>query len=519
VSALAATGHEMLALPLEAVKPGTNYRKTIDPTKLEELAKSLKAKGQLEPACVRLVGKAGTPGGYEIIFGERRWRALKKAGLPTIWVYVRDDLDDATVLELQLSENGDRDDVHELEEAEAYEQLRQKHGRSIEQIAARVQKSPSYVHKRIKLLELTTESRTAFREGKILASVAYLLARVPAALQAEALLRIAAREAGEDPLGFVQSRRELVQDFMLRLKDADFDRGDATLVPAAGTCDACPKRTGNQRDLFADVDDKDMCTDPVCFAAKRRAHGDRQLAAAKKRGLPILDEKAAAKLFTKSYRDTVATRLSYVGEYVDAKERLYDYANQTPKQLAKKAGDESRIVIAVDGAGNVHEVVKKSDIATLAKKAGVKGPKGGSSSDASWKAKQKKALERATRALVVAEVEGRRNAAITLAEWRVIVAAAIASVWHEHAVDVRYRRGLHDGTSKGDPRGDLVKYSATLDLGAQLGLLVEVLSSGSNAGSMAKAFGVTPAAAKTHAKTTSDSKKKTPKASRKAGAK
>jgi len=59
---------------------------------------------------------------------------------------------------------------------------------------------------------------------------------------------------------------------MLRLKQAPFDQNDAQLLPKAGSCAACPKRTGNQRDLFGDVKDADVCTDPKCFDEKRQAH-------------------------------------------------------------------------------------------------------------------------------------------------------------------------------------------------------------------------------------------------------
>ena len=133
-------------------------------------------------------GKSGER--FEIVAGERRWRASREAGLDTIPAIVR-TLDDSQVLEIQLVENLHREGLHELEEAEGYEILMQQHHYDIEQLVAKVGRSRAYVYARLKLLALDKKSRDAFYAGKLTAATALLLARIPVpALQQEALKAI-----------------------------------------------------------------------------------------------------------------------------------------------------------------------------------------------------------------------------------------------------------------------------------------------------------------------------------------
>src|SRR4029077_2880607 len=126
------------------------------------------------------------PKGFELVFGQRRYLASKELKLPTIPALVR-KMTDAEVLEAQLIENGQRADIHPVEEAEAFEQLRNVHKLSVDQIAQRVGKTRGHVVHRVKLCELTPAARTAFFDGKLNVEVAYYLARVPSALQKDAL--------------------------------------------------------------------------------------------------------------------------------------------------------------------------------------------------------------------------------------------------------------------------------------------------------------------------------------------
>jgi ParB/RepB/Spo0J family partition protein len=148
----------------------SNPRKTFGD--LNELAASMKRHGVLQPLLARKVGDE-----LELIFGHRRYRAAKLAGLKEVPVILR-EMTDAETLEAQLVENVQREDIHEMEEAEAYEQLHAKFGYSVDQIAERVSTSRATVYARMKLLSLCDGARKVFFAGKFHPSTALLIARV-----------------------------------------------------------------------------------------------------------------------------------------------------------------------------------------------------------------------------------------------------------------------------------------------------------------------------------------------------
>ena len=162
----------------------TNPRKRFDEAALRELADSIRTHGVLQPILVRKRPK--TTNVYELVAGERRWRAAKEAGLAEIPAVVR-DLSDLEVLEIQLVENLERKDLHPLEEADGYRALHEKYGYTVETIAAKLGRSRKYVYDRIKLLQLTEEAREAFLEERITAGHAILLARLKPADQKRAM--------------------------------------------------------------------------------------------------------------------------------------------------------------------------------------------------------------------------------------------------------------------------------------------------------------------------------------------
>lgn len=159
----------------------TNPRKTFDPEKLQELARSIAEKGLIQPILVRPHQNGGGVK-YEIVAGERRFRACGLANIETIACTVR-ELDDVQVLELQTIENLQRDDLHPLEEAEGYAALMKQGGYDVAGIAARIGKSGKYVYDRIKLLELIPLAQKIFLAGEITAGHAILLARLSPADQ------------------------------------------------------------------------------------------------------------------------------------------------------------------------------------------------------------------------------------------------------------------------------------------------------------------------------------------------
>ena len=243
---------------------------------------------------------------YEIVSGERRYRASQLAGAADIPAMIR-PLSDAQVLEIQLVENLQRDDLSPLEEAEGYERLVASTGIAKEDIGARIGRSRGYVYARLKLLDLCQEGRQALEAGQIDASRALLIARVPdGKLQARALKEALSVDWNKQPRHSFRSLQAWVQDeLMLALGKASFKITDATLVPAAGSCKECPKRTGANPDLFSDVKGADVCTDVTCYRAKEDAHTEREVAAARERGQVLITGKEAQAAMPTQYSSKI----------------------------------------------------------------------------------------------------------------------------------------------------------------------------------------------------------------------
>src|ERR671935_628784 len=155
-------GAGLLEVPVEAVKPNPRQpRTTFDDETLDALALSIEEVGVLQPVVVRR-----TAGGFELIAGERRLRAAKKAGLPTIPVIVRES-DDAESLREALIENIHREDLNAIELAEAFRELLEELGLKQETLADRLGVSRSHVANTNRLLHLPPDVQTLLAEGKI----------------------------------------------------------------------------------------------------------------------------------------------------------------------------------------------------------------------------------------------------------------------------------------------------------------------------------------------------------------
>lgn len=161
---------EAIRVSVEALSPNPYQpRKHFDEEKLAELAASIKEHGVLQPLLVRRVGS-----GYQLIAGERRWRAAQRAGLTEVPVLVR-ELDEATMMKIALVENLQREDLNPLEEAEAYQRLLQEFKMTQEEIAAAVGKSRSAIANALRLLNLPPLIQASLAEGKITAGHARAL--------------------------------------------------------------------------------------------------------------------------------------------------------------------------------------------------------------------------------------------------------------------------------------------------------------------------------------------------------
>ncbi len=164
-------------LPIEHLKPGRYQpRRRMDDGPIKDLAQSIAAKGILQPILVRPL--AGQPDSYEIIAGERRWRAAQIAGLHEVPVVVK-DLSDVEALEIALIENLQRQDLTPLEEAEGYKRLLDEFSHTQEQLAETVGKSRSHVANMMRLLGLPEAVKDMLQSGELTAGHARALLTAP----------------------------------------------------------------------------------------------------------------------------------------------------------------------------------------------------------------------------------------------------------------------------------------------------------------------------------------------------
>lgn len=168
--------------PIETLKPNPDQpRKTFTPENLDELSQSIRDKGVLQPILVR--SQPGEDGMWQIIAGERRWRASQAARLTEVPIIVR-EMDDLEVLEVAIIENVQRADLNPLEEAQAYANLMERFGRTQDAVAGIVGKSRSHVANTLRLTYLSPRAKELVEQGALSAghARALLTARDPDAL-------------------------------------------------------------------------------------------------------------------------------------------------------------------------------------------------------------------------------------------------------------------------------------------------------------------------------------------------
>ena len=168
-------GEGSVSLPISQVEPGLNQpRKRFDPDSLSELADSIRIHGVIQPLTVRRLSS----GYYQIIAGERRWRAAKQAGLDEIPAVII-EADDRKVMELGLIENLQREDLNPAEEARGYQTLMTEYGLTQEQVAQRMGKSRPAVTNALRLLNLPEDLMALVEDGSLSAGHARALLGAP----------------------------------------------------------------------------------------------------------------------------------------------------------------------------------------------------------------------------------------------------------------------------------------------------------------------------------------------------
>ena len=184
---LPAQGEGSVTLPISQVEPGLNQpRKRFEQGALDDLAESIRIHGIIQPLTVRRLAS----GYYQIIAGERRWRAAKSAGLTEIPAVII-EADDRKVMELGLIENLQREDLNPAEEARGYQTLMEEYGLTQEQVAQQMGKSRPAITNTLRLLALPPEVMGLLEEGVLSAGHARAILGAPtAALQREAAKKV-----------------------------------------------------------------------------------------------------------------------------------------------------------------------------------------------------------------------------------------------------------------------------------------------------------------------------------------
>ena len=395
-------------------------RSGFDSKSIAELADSIRVPGIIEPLVVR----AKADGRHEIVCGERRWSAAKLLKLETVPCIIR-ALTDEQARKVQIIENLQREGLHPVEEAQGYADLiaqRTPEGRAIntiDSLAKDIGKSPAFVYGRLKLLDMPQVALDASLNGKLYASGALLIARIPdPKLARKAALEVLdpygtgegeerekrALDKDIEPMSYRAAKEHIQNHYMKRLRQAKFDREDEDLVPVemvngerrcGGKCSDCPWRTGNlrlllpgeaQERLRADSEPiaTDVCTNPSCFKRKTEAAWKRDNEKAKAQGHTLLRDGKAAQVFQGGELCS--------DEYVDVRGL---FPGEKKKTWEDVLGDNlpDNLVQARDEKRKVHFLIERGAAAEAAKKVGRTMPKtfrangdhgNGANSQAEW---------------------------------------------------------------------------------------------------------------------------------------
>lgn len=204
-------------IPIDLIRRNPHQpRRDFTEADMESLTASIREKGVLQPILVRPL--QGPTELYEIVAGERRWRAAQRAGLNAVPALIR-PIDDLEMLEIAIIENVQRADLNAIEEAEAYAQLQERWGRTQEQVAEVVGKSREHVANLLRLLKLPTDVRTLVKDGRLSAGHARALVTAPDPMKlAEDILerKLTVRQAEELA---AQARGESARDIKAKVKD------------------------------------------------------------------------------------------------------------------------------------------------------------------------------------------------------------------------------------------------------------------------------------------------------------
>lgn len=248
-------------LDIATVHPSTdNHRKTFNDASLQELAESIREVGVLQAIAVR----PRTEGGYEIIYGERRYRASLLAGAKTIKAAVYNNVTDDEAEDMSLSENLQREQVRPTEEARAFKRLLEKERYDIYSLAGRFGRSEKYIYTRLKLNELYAPIGELLDNETITISVAEEISTYEPNIQKDVYEKHLKEGNGEDWTGYTLNlfKRYFEKYYTTDLEQYKFDKTE---------CKACVHNAANYN-LFAEHNGCGHCTNRKCLEAKNAAH-------------------------------------------------------------------------------------------------------------------------------------------------------------------------------------------------------------------------------------------------------
>lgn len=273
-------------IPLTCIVPSPlksqeRRRARFDETGLDQLATSIIKHGVINPVTLRSISSPPMKHPfethvqfYELVAGERRWAASKKAEKETVRAIVQ-EFSDSEILEIQIIENLQREGLHPLDEAYSYQDLMDGLGCDEQEVALRVGKPASYVTNRLKLHKLQGDVQTAFETGEITLSHALEIAKYPAEAQKEIYPMCFNNfsYASQSLVPLAKFIASIQKNYLLQLKQAPFSIKSEDLRADALPCVKCPERTSANPLLFEEnYSDRDCCLNRSCWQAKTAVH-------------------------------------------------------------------------------------------------------------------------------------------------------------------------------------------------------------------------------------------------------
>lgn len=411
----------MRDIPLGKLEHSDNYRENVQVD--ADFVASIRANGVLEPLVVTPTKK-----GYQVVAGDRRLTGAKQAHLKAVPCVVLTGrakpgkkpppLTRAECLAVAVVENTQRRDPSAVEDSDAVVAL-QREGWTNEQIASKLGRSPVQVARAAVLARLRQPARRAVQEGRLSPGAALQLARlgVSEELENEALEVLCSDAEGHrPPMSAGQARDWLLRHGLRRLGDAPFSLTDATLVPLATTCKLCPKRSGKQKELFADVREGELCLDHDCWNRKLAAQWTDRLPESRRVEVQF---------------DTLGHVIDPA--YVDLDDEVQFGGKETWREVLKLG--EGELLYARDGHGNIHEVARRP---------GGKRPRNAKEEPAKGGDKGAKPKAKGAKAAAVAKVQEVKKEAMELLDAALGRVECVAVLrWRLHReVDTLWRQPL-----------------------------------------------------------------------------